>query len=203
MSWATSEVVGVLIFLLPGFVAAAVFYSLTPYLKPSEVERVLQALIFTVVGQAILRLAAAVNLPYVKRVLENRDWEIAISLLMGVAIGLAAAYLSNLDIPHRFFRRIGLTRETTYPSEWYSAFSENTSRYVVLHLNDERRLFGWAATWPREPNQGHFDIREAEWLIGDIQSLGESSEIASILVPANEVNMVEFVNERSPIETER
>ena len=29
MSWASGEIVSVLVFLLPGFVAAAVFYSLT------------------------------------------------------------------------------------------------------------------------------------------------------------------------------
>ena len=34
MSWASSEVVSVLTFLLPGFVAAAVFYSLTSHPKP-------------------------------------------------------------------------------------------------------------------------------------------------------------------------
>ena len=31
MSWASSEVVGVLRFLLPGFVAAAIFYSVTSH----------------------------------------------------------------------------------------------------------------------------------------------------------------------------
>lgn len=34
MTWASGEAVGVLAFLLPGFVAAAVFYSLTSYPKP-------------------------------------------------------------------------------------------------------------------------------------------------------------------------
>ena len=31
MNWASGEIVGVLSFLLPGFVAAAIFYSLTSY----------------------------------------------------------------------------------------------------------------------------------------------------------------------------
>ena len=33
MKWASGEVVGILTFLLPGFVAAAIFYSLTSYPK--------------------------------------------------------------------------------------------------------------------------------------------------------------------------
>ena len=34
MNWASGEVVGILTFLLPGFVAAAVFHSLTSHPKP-------------------------------------------------------------------------------------------------------------------------------------------------------------------------
>ena len=53
MSWAFGDIVGVLTFLLPGFVAASIFYSLTSYPKPSPFDRVVQALIFTVIGHAI------------------------------------------------------------------------------------------------------------------------------------------------------
>ena len=53
MSWASSEIVSVLVFLLPGFVAAAVFYSLTSNPKPNEFGQVVQALVFTMVGQSI------------------------------------------------------------------------------------------------------------------------------------------------------
>ena len=48
----TQAVVDVLTFLLPGFVAAAVLYSLTPAPRPIPFERVIQALIFTVIIRA-------------------------------------------------------------------------------------------------------------------------------------------------------
>ena len=47
MNWASSEVVTILAFLLPGFVATAVFHSLTAHPKPNEFDRIVQALIFT------------------------------------------------------------------------------------------------------------------------------------------------------------
>ena len=53
MSWASSEVINVLSFLLPGFVAAAVFHSLASHPKPNEADRIIQSLIFTIVVQAI------------------------------------------------------------------------------------------------------------------------------------------------------
>jgi len=42
------DFVTLLQYLLPGFVAAWVFYSFTSFPKPSQFERVVQALIFTI-----------------------------------------------------------------------------------------------------------------------------------------------------------
>ncbi|OWO67359.1 hypothetical protein B2J67_20175, partial [Vibrio cholerae] len=50
----TNDVITILQYLLPGFVSAWVFYSLTSYPKPSQFERVVQALIFTIFIQAIV-----------------------------------------------------------------------------------------------------------------------------------------------------
>lgn len=52
MNALTGNVVDLLTFLLPGFVAAAVFYSLTPFPRRDPFERTVQALIFTILIQA-------------------------------------------------------------------------------------------------------------------------------------------------------
>ena len=53
MSWVSSEAVAILSFLLPGFVAVAVIHMFTSNPKPSEFERIVQALIFTILVQAV------------------------------------------------------------------------------------------------------------------------------------------------------
>ena len=53
MVWASSEIVPILTFLLPGFVAGAVFLSLTSRPNPNAFGLVVQALIFTILGQSI------------------------------------------------------------------------------------------------------------------------------------------------------
>ncbi len=173
MNWATSEAVSVLTFLLPGFVAAIIFYSLTSHPKPNEFGRIIHALAFTVVAQAItwmIMTLAESGWP-------ETEWpeglETVISLLSAAFLALLAAYFSNHDAPHGFLRKIGVTKESSYPSEWYSAFYRNTEHYVVLHLKGNRRLYGWAREWPGHPAQGHFIIAEGEWLVGNerLQSL--------------------------------
>ena len=194
MSWASSEIVSVFIFLLPGFVAAAVFYSFTAYPKPNEFGQVVHALAFTMVGQLIagsiqlLATALGASDPW------PASLEIIVPTLSAVAVALLTAYLSNKDFTHKAFRRIGLTRETANPA-WYSSFANNTDCYVVLHLKDERRLFGWPEEWPSHPGQGHFRIKEAIWLDDDNPGSQHENrrEIYAIIVAVSDVEIVEFV----------
>ena len=191
MGLASSETVSILMFLLPGFVAAAVFYWLTSRPKPSAFERIVQALIFTILVQAMVRILFIV--------MESMGWvpswdevgRLVFSSLVAIGLGLLAVYTLNKDIPHRYLRLIGVTRENSYPSEWYSAFDRHADTYLVLHLKGERRLYGWPTEWPSRPDEGHFLIEEVEWLDGDERIPAKG--VAGMLVPASEVEMVEFL----------
>ena len=125
MNWATSEVVSILTFLLPGFVAAAVFYSLTSHPKPSEVDRVVQALIFTIVGRAVAEGLSLIVASVGGATLWTESWEIVATVIIAVIVAQIAVWVTNKDAVHAIFRGIGLTRETSYPSEWFSSFSRN------------------------------------------------------------------------------
>ena len=191
MSWASSELVGLLVFLLPGLVAAAIFSYLTSRPKPSDFDRVFQSLIFTILIQAItagilwfLGRKDPINL------LEYGHIELLLSVVIAILMGVLASYLFNYDLALRFLRLIGATKETSLPA-WYSAFFNNEGAYVILHLEGQRRLYGWAQEWPGLPGVGHFKMFEAEWLGPDGRIALEG--VHFILVPANEVGMVEFM----------
>ena len=189
MSWATSEIVAVLAFLLPGFVGAAAFYSLTSHPKPSEFGQVVQALVFTTVGQAVawlIRLLASVWWEY--------QWpaglELTVAVASAVGVALLAAYAANHDALHRPLRWLGVTMETSYPSEWYSAFAEYDGCYVMLYLKDKRHLYGWLEEWPSNPGEGYFRISEVVWFIDGRRI--PATDVAATLVAASDVEMVEF-----------
>ena len=210
MSWASSEIVGVLVFLLPGFVAAAVFYSLTSHSKPGAFDLIIQALIFTAAGQAITSAIILVFGATVGNVAWAENWGFVLSLVVSVFLAVLVAYVLNNDVAHRVLRRIRITRETSYPSEWYSTFARHEC-YVVLHMKGQRYLYGWPEEWPSRPDEGHFRITEAEWLESDRRTPAEGADrtgdligddgdgrtpaegVAAILIPAGEVEMVEFV----------
>ena len=200
MSWASSEVVNVLTFLLPGFVTAFVFHSLTSHPRLKEFDRVVQALIFTILIQAIGEAILGIGRLFKAGSLWSENLEVLVLVLIAIALGTISVFVSNNDFLHRFLRRVALTRENSYPSEWYSAFHINSKCYVVLHLQGGRRLYGWPEEWPSQPEHGHFRIAEGEWL-EDNKRIPMDGVVA-ILISVNEVEMVEFLEIEYPDDTQ-
>ncbi len=116
-----------------------------------------------------------------------------LSTLSAIAIGILVSYFANNDQFHALARKIGITTETSYPSEWFGAFRKNTKNgdYVVLHLKDGRRLYGWPSDWPSEPENGHFGLTEASWIVD-----GKNYDIPgvrAIMINSQDVQWVEFM----------
>ena len=191
MIWTTNEVVGVLVFLLPGLVASAMFYSLTAHPKPNEFGQVVQALIFTILSQAAAWVVYLTIQAMWPEFIGPEGWEFVFPVLVAAVIALVAVYCSNHDTVHRLLRYGKATRETSYPSEWYSAFAENDDCYVVLYFHDGRRLYGWPQEWPGRPDQGHFVMAEGEWLPYDSDDPVPAGGI--LLISQRDIAMVEFV----------
>jgi hypothetical protein len=185
------DVVEVLIFLLPGFLAAWVFYGLTSHPKPGQFERVVQALIFTFIIRVLLTPIEAMA-TYLGRAAPIAEWnELAGSMLLALALGASLAYLTNTDRVHKKLRAWGFTTRTSHPSEWFCVFSEKVA-FVVLHLKDGRRLYGWPKEWPIQPDRGEFYIMLASWVLEDGSQV-DLTDVDGMLIPAKDVKWVEFI----------
>ena len=189
------EIIDLLTYLLPGFIAAAVLFNLTPSPRPATFERLVQALIFTILIQVGVLLVEWTGVWIGEHGLVMGVWSedsrLVWSVVLAIALGVSLARFTNHDTLHRVFRRWRITFQTSYSSEWYGAFSQNNG-YVVLHLGGQRRIYGWPEEWPSTPDRGHFVIAQAEWLDGDNGIPLEGFQ--RILVRAQDVEMVELMS---------
>ena len=194
MNIPSQVIIDVLTFLLPGFVSAAIFHSLTPDPRPIPFERVVQALIFTIfiqVGTFGVETGLTWIGPWFWSIgVWSEQTGIAWSLALAVLLGVVIAWIANTDQLHSRLRKLGLTRQTSFSSEWYGALSQSRG-YLVLHLTGERRLYGWAVEWPNTPEHGNFVMAEAEWLV-DGKSV-KLEGVAQIVIRAQDVEMVELM----------
>lgn len=203
MEGVAKDTASVLQVLLPGFLSAWIFYGFTPYTKPAQFERVVQALVFTFIVRAIV-FPVREALCYLGRWYSFGIWDshsdLSLSALIALLIGVGAAYSANNDDVHSLARRLRVTRETSYPSEWFGVFNSDVT-YIVLHLHDERRVYGWPREWPSDPSSGHFVLEDVSWLKD-----GKDYPITGVqrmLINVKDVKWVEFMNKTWEVDREK
>src|ERR1035437_10003395 len=168
MEWASKESLSLLYFLLPGLVAAWVFYGLTAHPKREAFERVVQALIFTVIIQAIVYVVKFGLLAIGDHFFTIGRWTTESALIWSVVIafliGLGFSILANTGCLHNLLQKCKVTKRTSYTGEWYSTF-HRFRKTCILHLKDGRRLRGWPEEWPDHCDRGHFLIQFPQWVL--------------------------------------
>lgn len=189
----SNNVISTLQFLLPGFVAAWIFYNLTSYSKPSEFERVIQALVFTLFIQAFVIIINFIFLEIgvyfsVGNWTENSS--LIASIIIAIIFGIVSSYYANNDKLHKFLRDKNITRESSYPSEWFGQFVKEIT-FIVIHFNDGRRLYGWPIEWPSEPTIGQFVITNPSWIVDDKEK--RITGVSNMVIDVNDVKWVEFL----------
>ncbi|RYF14477.1 MAG: hypothetical protein EOO30_18075 [Comamonadaceae bacterium] len=193
----SKDVVALLQYLAPGFLVAWVYYGFCPHVKPSQFERVVQALVFTVIVQVTV-WAERFLLESLGSVVSLGTWSsnstTLASLLTAIVVGIGIARLTKQDLMHKVARRYGLTTKSSYPNEHYAAFAEN-QHWIVLQLKDGTRLFGWPLRWPSEGEKGHYFLTHVERKYVDMPSepAQDLTMLEGMLIPAGEVRIVEFV----------
>lgn len=188
------ETVALLTYLLPGFLVAWLFYSFTSYAKPPQPERIIQALIFTLLVSAVVvveKLLLLLAGRWYSLGTWDKDTEVIASVVTALLFGLLVAHLTNKDTLHGFLRKFNLSTRSASPSEWCTVFSERR-QFVVLHLKDNRRLYGWPLVWPSDPEKGHIFITSASWVHGD--TAVELNETEGVLIDVKEIGHIEFAN---------
>ncbi|MFN4238794.1 MAG: DUF6338 family protein [Vogesella sp.] len=183
-------------YLINGFVAAWIFHGLTSYKIDSPFERIVHALILTSVVSFFVFCLKSVFFWIGDEVysfgLWNNSANSSFNFLIAVFSGLFLSYSANNDLMHTFLRRINITRETSFPSEWYGSFADqDVEAYVILHLDDGRRVMGYPREWPSQAKSGHFVLNDISWL-GDGEQM-VLSQVDKFLVPVEKVVYVEFL----------
>lgn len=194
MGETSKDVLSLLTQLMPGFLTAWVVYGLTTYTKPAQFERVVQALIYSFMVNALVLVIEPILL-FAGRFVRLGTWdhsaELITSATVAVALGILLSFFMTNDAFFSRARSLRLTSRTPYPSEWYGAFVTKP-RYVTLHLEGSRRILGYPMEWPTEPTSGHFRLTNAAWL-DDQNKETPLDGNDSILISANQVKMVEFL----------
>lgn len=193
MDGLVKDVIPLLQYLLPGFLSTWIFYSLTAFKRPDTFGQIVQALIFTFVIQSLVVGLEGLLLGVGERFFSIGVWdrksEALWSAVIAVAMGFISCHIVHGDKLHALFRKLRITAKKSFPCEWYSAFSSRQG-FVILHLIEGKRLFGWPSEWPSEPGNGQFVLEFPRWIDSDGNLLPGRTK--ALVIDASKVNCVEF-----------
>ncbi len=143
-----------LFILLPGFVSARIVRALSPQAPQSELERVIEALIFSFFTYVLYIGVFGIGLPI--------EWQPGYKIYRGrilflagsaCALGLFWGVVRSKDAALGLLRRWNLTERTIRDSVWKDVFA-TLSGDAQVGLADGRNVIGWvgrySGLWCRE-----------------------------------------------------
>ncbi|HEV2136797.1 MAG TPA: DUF6338 family protein [Terracidiphilus sp.] len=167
------EALGILLVLLPGFACAYIVQFLAVRRKQSELDKIIEALLFSLVlylitlpffGNTLPLWWAPPDVGHPNLYRIGINW----SHLAGLAVAsitFAILYSANInrDWALWLLRKIGVTERTAGETIWNDTFQE-IGGMVQVGLSGERKILGWLRYYSDEVEDSSLFLETASWL---------------------------------------
>lgn len=196
----TFQALQVLIFIIPGFISSLVLNALVVRdREQKEIERVVEALVFSMLIYAIYSLIDGKNPIEPLVVGQNSDvftysyeptpflWLITIAVLVPLPLGL----LITNDLHMRVARKLRASTRTARSSVWYDVFCDQ-KKHVVIDFENGRRLYGWPMYYSDTPEEPYIFIYKPRWIQdGEFVDTGL---LGMLITPVQKIEAIEFLS---------
>jgi hypothetical protein len=171
----------VLFFLFPGFLGSFIYDFLVEGRKRENFERIIAALMLTLLSSIIMKVAFAIPLapPHVGKDAALADVidafvgrNLLYASLMTIVISVIFAYLNNSGALYWVLGQIGITYAISDRDVWSDTLKRYRGGWIHIRFDDGRSIIGWPRFYfkPGEPRE--IFVADATWLLpgnsGDI-----------------------------------
>ena len=164
------ELLPILVFLLPGFVSSGIVEMLVVRKSRETFDKCVEALIFTTINLAVFFIARWLLelIPHVHFGKDNyfTAGNLTLMTASSVAIGIVCANEATNEHIFKRLRDRRITRKTLKVSTWNETFVSE-QRWVIVHLKDDRRIYGWPLFYADDPADRAIYLQPASWLRED------------------------------------
>lgn len=170
-----AEALGIFLVLLPGFVSAYLVQILAARRKQSELDKVVEALIFSLFLYLLTLPLFDYSLPigwYLGDVNHIDAWQIVVKWPHLATLAIFAVILGTVysaSINHNWltalFRWLNISERSARSSVWNDVFSD-LKGFVQVGLSDGRSVIGWIRNYSDEDDSHSLFLENAAW-VGD------------------------------------
>jgi hypothetical protein len=173
----TTEALGVLLLLLPGFSCAYIVQRLAVRPKQTELDKVIEALLFSLFLYLITSPFFGYSLPLgwkkissfgVEQYSFQLNWTyLAVLAVIALATGIMYSANLNQDWFLRLLRKWRITQRTARNSIWIDAFQDIPSSFVLVQLSGDRAVIGYLRYYSDEQEDASLFLEDAAWIVDD------------------------------------
>jgi hypothetical protein len=174
---ATTEALGVFLLLLPGFSCAYLVQRLAVRPKQTELDKVIEALLFSFLLYLFASPFFGYSLPLswkrispdnADRFIFQLNWPyLAVLAVLAFAIGILYSANLNHDWLLRLLRMLRITQRTARNSIWIDAFQDIPSSFVLVQLSGDRAVIGYLRYYSDEQDDASLFLEDAAWIIDE------------------------------------
>ena len=169
------EAFGIFLLLLPGFSCAYIVQRLAVRPKQSELDKVIEALIFSFFLYLSVSPFFGYSLPlsWQKKVGAEQytfqlNWEYLAALgILALSAGVLYSANLNQDWVLRLLRKLSITQRTARNTIWNDALQDVPSSYVLVQLSGDRSIIGYLRYYSDEPEDASVFLEDAAWVVDD------------------------------------
>lgn len=165
------EALGILLLLLPGFTCAYICQHLAMRRERTELDKVVEALIFSFVLYLATWPFFGYTLPVSWHPATDGSYliyphysHLLTLLIASIVLGVLYAANINHDWLLTLFRWCNITERTARVSVWTDIF-QTIGGFVQIRLKDGRRLIGWVRDYSDDATDSSVFLEDAAWVL--------------------------------------
>jgi len=200
------QALAVLLLLLPGFFSAKIVQMLCARPKQSELDKIVEALLFSFFTYLLFALTLGPELPLswsargdqngIHYLMEIHRGRLALLAAYAGMLGFAWGWLTNHDALLTWLRKAGFTQRSSRTSVWNDIF-HTLGGTVQIGLKDGRMAQGWLRCYSDEAEDSTFFLEAASW-VDENGGVYPVDGPGVLFTKQCDVQFVIFLNENSP-----
>lgn len=161
------------LYLLPGFLGAMVYDFLVERPSPTNLDRILEALVLTLVSSVVVHVGFGVPLvpdvkltpnPSLVQVLNVfLNTSILYISLCAAGISILFAVLNNQGLTYSVLNGLRVTYKSGDADVWQDTFNKNRQYWIRLRFSDGRSLVGWPQYYSATGKPRELFLADATW----------------------------------------
>ena len=197
----TFQALQILVFLIPGFISAVILNVLIVRKAKSELGKIIEALIFSLIIYTIYSLVIDKSPITLIQVGESSTYSYNSKAflwlcLFSIVTPLVFGYLVTNDYHMKLARYLRISRRTARSSVWFDVFSDQ-KKYIIIDFTNGRRIWGWPMYYSDNPDNQYVYLSKPAWIVEDSKT-GKNKSVdigieGILITPEQRIESIEFL----------